>query len=223
MTVERYFFTTGTGLAEDLATTISDLRTFAAIVPRLVITSPPKARPQRGGRGRPPAPGNLSAISVDVELWSAVGHQVRRLTRWIAKDTGTTPPAPPTSADTAALLEHLAHLIPAVTNTQVLQAVLDDLVHATGLASDLVDGHTQTRLPDPCPHCENHTLLATIRTDEIRCDRDQAGHYQDCTCSTPGCPCTADPTHRHTWTRTGQGPTSWYALRDLITTRKEQP
>ena len=166
------------------------------------------------GHGATAAPGNLAAISAYVEIWAATRHQVRRLTRWLAKN-GTVPTVAPVvdevPVDGATAIQLLRMLRPLIWETdepRVLRAVIDDLANVETLAKRVIDGPASVYYPDvACPHCGRPSLRATFvegDVESVTCDKDQTtGQRHACTCSDPLCECKERPiAHRHTWHRT---------------------
>lgn len=154
--------------------------------------------------GATPSPGNLAGLSVDVELWTAVRHQLRRIVQaagnpfrvgWLLEQL-------PDGADTRQVLARLRTAIwEADVDDLLLQAAVRDLRQARDTATRLVDGDDRVRLGASCPHCGRDTLVVTFRDMAVTCDRDPAtGRHEACTCPDPLCECKTRPySHRHRW------------------------
>ncbi|MET1062464.1 MAG: hypothetical protein ABWX71_06175, partial [Aeromicrobium sp.] len=83
-----------------------------------------------------------------------------------------------------------------------------------------IDGNQVKAMPDPCPWCGHHTLVANLTRGVITCDRDpHTGEHEPCVCSDSYCQCKTKPrTHRHTWQRDDPAHkgSSWEGLRRAI-------
>lgn len=184
-------------------------------------------------------PGNVSALSVEADIYFTARHLVKRTTRWLYRvdgvcvvgdvDNNTNPPrleVLPSEPTIEQLLARLRTLVVLVRNEQPLHQIWRDIRRVTGDATFLVDGDDKTLMGDPCPHCGNKTLVVHWRQDLIRCDRDQhTGHYQFCRCVDPLCECRNKPiAFRHEWHGTdaaaGDRRRTWRALSNLLTTTR---
>lgn len=172
-------------------------------------------------------PGNVSALSVEADMYFTSRQLVKRTTRWLYKVDGVCVlgdlPAEPT---VDALVDRLRTLVVLVTHEQPLNQIWREIRRVTNDATFLVDGDDKTLMADPCPHCGNKTLVVHWPADLIRCDRDQrTGHYQFCRCVDPLCDCRNKPiAYRHEWHRTdaaaGDRRRTWRALTNLLTARR---
>lgn len=202
------------------------------------------------GPGASPAPGNVSGLSVDADLWVTLSHQVRQVRRHLAArlrhrldrdqvgiagpfvlvgevNTWLGSPAPKDSAD---LARHLRELVWKLddpdTDLKLVTRLERDLEHLHTSVDRLVEGDDRSRHPSPCPHCGRKSLVIWHREGVIRCDRDPHTHrYQPCRCDAAVCQCRTNPVHhRHQWIRDlGAKPGSWWALVDLLNRPRPVP
>lgn len=168
----------------------------------------------------PPAPGNLAAVSVEVDLWATIHHQIRQTHHALTRaGIHPTEPAPTEPITIDKLVWQLRGLILDTTDYQLLTSIHRDLSTALEQADEFVQGRVSTDL-GACPHCLRPTLTIYFRDGIIRCGRDRhTRQYEPCVCPSDWCPCKHNPTsHRHTWHRdAGTAAHGWWALSDRLT------
>lgn len=172
------------------------------------------------------APGTVSAISVVADIAFTLTELVQKSTWWLERRQATCVvgdmPPEPTAEQLAARLRTVVVLL---TDQRRLDHVLRETRRLVDDANYVVDGDDRTAMPDPCPHCDRQTLVAYMREDLIRCDRDRNGRYTFCRCADPLCECRHRPiAYRHEWFRTdalaGDRRRTWRALNNLLATRR---
>jgi hypothetical protein len=172
------------------------------------------------------APGTVSAVSTSADIAFTLHELVQKTTWWLERREGTCVigdvPAEPTPEQ---LILRLRALVLHVTSDRRLLHVWRETRRLVEDATYVVDGDERAALDDPCPHCDRRTLVAYMRRDLIRCDRDRTGRYGLCRCSDPLCECRRRPiAYRHEWHRTPQAAgdrrRTWSALNNLLTARR---
>lgn len=186
--------------------------------------------------GATAAPANMAAAGAAAQLRATLQHHVRRLAkaavRTAAREVpghhGRLPDHPFTTDGTIDdLAGHLTYLVDLWASRPGLQALLRDIDHLVDAVEDVVYGPARTPYPDPCPWCDQKTLVFRHRApgrDEafIRCE----GRHP-CRCDDPWCHCQHNPgRHRHEWVNSGRAANSIdgrspTALVNLIARAKE--
>jgi hypothetical protein len=169
------------------------------------------------------AAGTVPAISVEADMYFTLRELVAKTTHWLVAREGVCVvgaiPAEPTVHQ---LIGRIRTLVLHLTNERRLAHLLREARRLVDDATFVVDGDDRTLLPDPCPHCGRNTLVAYMRSDLIRCDRDARGQYGICRCADPMCECKTRPVaYRHEWHRTdaaaGDRTRTMRALSNLLT------
>lgn len=176
--------------------------------------------------GQAPTPGNLKALTTEVELWAVVRHLARRTVTHLYRRGVCAMHPLPDDATVSSIVLHLARLLPFVDDPGALQEMTREISTALQAAGEVVYGDSRIAFDEPCPHCQRRSLVAyfnrptnDVDIDFIRCDTDpQTGHYNRCTCSDPLCECKRRPySFRHTWYRkAGTGPDTWRGLNQRL-------
>lgn len=167
--------------------------------------------------GATPAPGSITAYSVreeaqrDVDqLAEWLNHRMRTAGICLVRDRNC---AGIGYAD--AHIGRLAQYVAETTGTALLREVHTTVEDITTRIRRVVDGRDTKALPDPCPFCGHHTLVAYLAEGVIRCERDpHTGEYEPCTCNDSYCHCKTGGRRRHEWHRDkGSQKWGWYGLR----------
>ncbi len=176
--------------------------------------------------GVTPAPGSINAFSLLAE-WTATLVEIERSVVTRLERSGVclvlSRPGGRDLDDTTRYARVMGHLA-GCRRTVWLDRVHSDLVGLHERITRCIDGTQVKAMPDPCPWCGHHTLVADLTAGVITCGRDpDTGNHEPCICSDSYCACKTKPrTHRHTWRRDEKAHknTSWQGLRRAINARE---
>lgn len=179
------------------------------------------ARDRISVTGITPAPGSINAFSLLAE-WTATLTEVERflverLTFAGLCHLATRPGAH--DLDDTTRYTRVLELLAGCRRTRYLHRLHSDLVDLHGRITRCIDGTQVKAMPDPCPWCGHHTLVADLTAGVITCGRDpHTGNHEPCICSDTYCACKTTARHRHTWRRDEKAHkhTSWQGLRRAI-------
>ena len=177
--------------------------------------------------GQTPAPGSINAFSLLAEWEDLLGDVERSVTARLLRARVCHISSRPGAGDTeeAARYARVVELVRVLSRDTYLRRVHADLVDLHARVTRCIDGNQVKAMPDPCPWCGHHTLVANLTTGVITCDRDpHTGEHETCLCSDSYCPCKTKPrSHRHTWQRDDPAHkgSSWEGLRRAINHRPD--
>lgn len=174
------------------------------------------------------APGSINAFSLLAEWENLLADVERSITTRLLRARICLITSRPAGPDTeAARYDRVVELIGVLNRDTYLRRVHTDLVDLHSRVVRCIDGNQVKAMPDPCPWCGRHTLIANLTRGVITCDRDpHTGEHETCLCSDSYCPCKTKPrSHRHTWQRADQAHkgSSWEGLRRAINARLTDP
>lgn len=175
--------------------------------------------------GVTPAPGSINAFSLLAEWTGTLVEIERFLVERLAFaglcHVATRPTAH--DLDDTARYGRVLELLTGCRRTRWLTRLHADLVDLHERVTRCIDGSQVKAMPDPCPWCGHHTLVADLTAGVIRCGRDpHTGNYEPCICSDSYCACKTPGQHRHEWRRDEKAhkTTSWQGLRRAINARE---
>jgi hypothetical protein len=167
------------------------------------------------------APGSINAFSLLAEWTSTLVEierfLVERLTFAGLCHLATRPGT--RDLDDTARYTRVLDLLAGCRRTRWLNRLHGDLVNLHDRVTRCIDGTQVKAMPDPCPWCGHHTLVADLTAGVITCGRDpHTGNHEPCICSDTYCACKTTARHRHTWRRDEKAHkhTSWQGLRRAI-------
>ncbi|WP_426243731.1 hypothetical protein [Nocardioides sp. LHG3406-4] len=169
-----------------------------------------------------PAPGSINAFSLLADWTFLLVDIEQTITRHLLH-VGIchikTRPSSTQPSDTERL--HVAEGLARVTTRRpLLERLHRDAADLHERIDRAIEGTQVKAMPDPCPWCGRHTLVADLTAGVITCGRDpDTGEHETCLCSDSYCACKTSPRrHRHTWHRDqpGHKSTSWHGLRHAI-------
>lgn len=185
------------------------------------------ARDRISVTGVTPAPGSINAFSLLAE-WTALLTEAERFLVARLQAAGlchlATRPGRHDLDDTTRYTRVL-DLLAGCRRTSWLDRLHTDLVDLHGRITRCVDGTQVKAMPDPCPWCGHHTLVADLTAGVITCSRDpHTGNHEPCVCSDSYCACKTTRAHRHTWRRDDKAhkTTSWQGLRRAINAQENR-
>lgn len=178
--------------------------------------------------GVTPAPGSVAALSLLAEWEDLLADVERSITTRLLRARVCLIASRPAGPDTeAARYARVVELVNVLNRDVYLRRVHTDLVDLHARVTRCVEGNQVKAMPDPCPWCGHHTLVADLNRGVITCDRDRhTGEHEPCVCTDSYCACKTKPrTHRHTWQRDDKAHkgSSWEGLRRSITARNTDP
>lgn len=178
--------------------------------------------------GEVPAPAAIAAYSLIAETDDLLNDIADRVTTRLARARVSSIHTRPLGHDatTADRADRTALLVGHLTRLPTLRRFHTELEDLHTRITRYIEGAYLLGMPDPCPWCHRHTLVADLNTGVITCGRDpDTGNHETCLCTDSYCPCHAAGRHRHTWHRDHRAhkTTSWQGLRRAINTTEEQP
>jgi hypothetical protein len=171
--------------------------------------------------GPVPAPGSIAAYSLREEAQRVCDELAQILTTRLNRAGVCLIPTPPIPANWIGIhdphVARLADLVAVTRRTSTLRVIHGHVEDITTRVRRLIDGNDTKALPEPCPFCHRHTLVAYLAEDQevIRCERDpKTGQHETCICDDSYCHCKTGGRRRHEWHRNkGSQKWGWYGLR----------
>lgn len=179
------------------------------------------ARDRISVTGVTPAPGSISAFSLLAE-WTSLLTEIERFLAERLRSAGLCHLAlrpGHVDLDDTTRYTRVLELLAGCRRTRWLERLHSDLVDLHDRITRCVDGTQIKAMPDPCPWCGHHTLVADLTAGVITCSRDpHTGNLEPCVCSDSYCGCKTPSRDRHTWRRDKKAhkTTSWHGLRRAI-------
>lgn len=179
--------------------------------------------------GVTPAPGSINAFSLLAEWTGLLSDVERFLVERLAFaglcHIATRPTAH--DLDDTHRYTRVLELLAGCRRTRYLHRLHADLVNLHERITRCIDGTQVKAMPDACPWCGHHTLVADLTAGVITCGRDpHTGNHEPCVCSDTYCTCKTKPrAFRHTWRRDEKAHkhTSWQGLRRAINAKENTP
>ena len=174
-----------------------------------------------------PAPGSINAFSLLADWTFLLADIEQTVTRHLlragichirTRPTGTQP----SDADRLRVAEELTRV---TTRRPLLERLHRDATDLRDRIDRAIEGTQIKAMPDPCPWCHRHTLVADLTAGVITFGRDpDTGNYEPCSCSDSYCACKTTGRHRHTWHRDEKAhkTTSWQGLRSAINAQESR-